>query len=119
SGFAMTQLLKFDEVKKLEFEAIAKSSTETTLFLLHLCDRELFGLVGADKRKVIMDGVLEGIEKKLEAHDDKVLKQLYGEQTKENLAKHFKYLSTVAFSVGFHEAYKSSSFQYPNAPAGA
>ncbi len=112
SGFGITQLLKKEEFNKLKFETIAKISTETTLFLLHFCDREIFSFVGPQKRDVIMVGVLEKFSKKLEEHDDKVLKKLYGERSDKNLDKYFDYLSKSAFSVGFREAYNERQVEY-------
>jgi hypothetical protein len=112
SGFGMTQLLKQEEFAKLNFETVAKISTETTLFLLNICDRQIFLMVGDKKRNDIVTRVLEAIFKKLEKHDDMVLKKFYGERSNENQNQYFNYLSKSGFSVGFREIYNERQIEY-------
>ena len=47
-----------EEFNKLDLETASKLLLELVLFLLHFCDRQIFCLIGPEKRKILMDGVL-------------------------------------------------------------
>ena len=89
SGFGMTQLMKKEDFSKLNLETVSKISTEMTLFILHVCDRKIFSLVGSEDRKEIVSNVLDSVYQKLEKHDEKALKKLYGERTDKNQNEYF------------------------------
>jgi hypothetical protein len=101
-----------EEFKKLDLGAASKILLELVLFLLHFCDRQIFCLVGPEKRKILMDGVLENVFGFLEKYDEKVLLERFGEQTSSNLNAYFKYLSKMALSTDFRGAYNERQEEY-------
>ena len=112
SFLLVMELLKEEEFKKQKLEIVNKISIEATIFFLQLCDREIFRCVGFLKRNAMMDMVFKKIYKKLEDHDNKVLKELYGERSSKNLKEYFDYLARSAVSTGIRETYTERLAEY-------
>ncbi len=108
----MTLLSGKEDFKKLDLETSSKIALEILLFLLHLCDRQLFCLVGSERRSIIMDGVLENVFTFVETYDENVLIHKFGEKTDANVGKHFAYLSKMALSTDFRNTYNERQTEY-------
>ena len=109
---ALGCLSESEEFKNLDLEITSKVVLELILFLLQLCDREIFYLLGSEKRAIIMDRVLEGLSKCLEQYDEQILISSFGEQTDANLNKYFEYLAKTALSADFRGSYNERQSQY-------
>jgi TM2 domain-containing membrane protein YozV len=112
SSFGLTQFLKKKEFNNIKLETFSQIWVETTLFLLHFCDREIFSVAYHSKRDIILEKVLSKVSEALERHDDKLLEKFYGKRTDQNLDRYFNYLSKASFSINFTEAYKERQMEY-------
>ena len=105
-------LLKKEEFNKLSLETFSRIVLEFIVFYLHFCDREVFRLVGPEKRDVIMDSVLNKMFIALEKYDESLLVKMFGEKTKNNLAKYFEYWSRASVSLSLREMYNERQLEY-------
>lgn len=112
STFVIDSLLKKEDFRHLSLEVISKILLEVIIFLLHICDREIFLMFGSEKRALIMDQVLANVCERLEKYDECILRKHFGEKTRVNLTRYFDYLSKMAPSTDFQNAYNERQREY-------
>jgi len=110
--FIADSLFKEKPFNSLGADVISEILLEVTLFIAHICDREIFCILGSSKRDIIMDEVLANISNNLENHANSFFVGVYKEQGEANQQKYYDNLLKMMPWKDLQSIYNERQIEY-------